>query len=595
MATVTAPSDTPATPVTPPPGRRGTSTRHRHSAFDRVVAVLAAVPLLITLALVAGVLWISLQEDPAQGTRLTTSEYQRVLGSPTVGTVVTNTIVFVLVAVVFAGILGGMAAWLVGRTTLPGKTLVRTLMTISVIIPGYLTAMGWVFLFSPRIGTVNSFLAGVPLMRWLQVDLTNPVGMGVVQGFSVAPLFFILLVDVFRSADPALEDAGHVHGLSRAIVTARIILPLVRPSILAAAFYTSMVCAAAFDIPAIIGLSGRVLTLSTFLLLMLQPGAESVPAYGMASALGLLIVLVTIIPMVMYVRLLGKSYKYGVISGKGYRMRPTPLTVRGKIYAWLFLGTYFLFGQGLPLLNTVWASLQPYARPMSIDAWGDASLDGFRTLPWDQLFDGLRNTAILMVAAPTFAVVFAVFISWTVIRGRLSWRGLYDFGAFVPLAVPNVVFALSMLVLTLFVVPRLGLYGTVTAILIVYAVSHISFATRNLNGVLLSINRELDEVAAAHGIGGWRRLGSVIMPLLLPVIGSTWLWLALLTYRELTVATFLATTKNITLPAVIWSMWTSGTSSMAAAATVVGLVVMIPLVIAYWVLSQRALSRVKEG
>jgi iron(III) transport system permease protein len=594
MAAVTAPSERPVIRTDPPHRGTGRNARHRHSTFDRVVAVLATIPLLVTLGLVAGVLWISL--NPVRGDGgLSVSEYQRVLGSPTVATVITNTIVFVVVAVVFAGVLGGMAAWLVGRTTLPGKTLVSTLMTISVIIPGYLTAMGWVFLFSPRIGTVNSFLAGVPLLSWLQIDLMNPVGMGVVQGFSVAPLFFIMLVDVFRSADPALEDAAHVHGLNRAVVTVRIMLPLIRPSILAAAFYTSMVCAAAFDIPAIIGLSGRVLTLSTFLLLMLQPGAEAVPAYGMASALGVLVVIVTIIPMVLYVRLLAKSYKYGVISGKGYRMRPTPLTARGKIYAWLFLGAYFLFGQVLPLLNTVWASLQPYPRAMSLAAWSDVSFNGYRTLPWGQLLDGLQNTAILMVAAPTFAVIFAVFISWTVVRGRFAWRGLYDFGAFVPLAVPNVVFALSMLVLTLFVVRGLGLYGTVSAILIVYVVSHISFATRNLNGVLLSINRELDEVAAAHGIGGWRRLRMVIMPLLLPVIGSTWLWLALLTYRELTVATFLATTNNITLPAVIWSMWTSGTSAMAAAATVVGLVVMIPLVVAYWLLGRRAFSRVKEG
>jgi iron(III) transport system permease protein len=596
MAALTAPPIEMAPEGKSPSHRRNNRATRHHPTHDRVVAVLAAIPLVVTLCLVAGVVWISLQVDPVTASGgVTSAAYQKLLSSGNVVVVLANTVVFVLVAVVISGILGGTAAWLVGRTTLPGKTLVRTLMTVSVIIPGYLTAMGWVFLFADRIGTVNALLADVPVLSGLQINLMNPLGMGVVQGFSIAPLFFIMLVDVFRSADPSLEDAAAAHGLSRVVVIYRVILPLMRPSILAAAFYTSMVSAAAFDIPAIIGLSGRVLTLSTYLLLVLEPGAGGAPAYGLASALGVLIVIATIVPMVLYVRLLSKSYKYGIISGKGYRMRPSRLTPKGKVYAWLFLGTYFLFGQLLPLANTIWASLQPYSRPMSLEGFGDLSFNAYRTMPWTQLINGLTNSGILMLTAPTLAIVFALFISWTVVRARFAWRGIFDFGAFLPLAVPNVVFAMSMLTMTLFIIPGTGLYGSLTAILIVYVISHISFATRNLNGVLLSINAELDEVAAVHGIGAWRRLRSVILPLLLTTMGSTWLWLALLTYRELTVATFLATTENITLPAVIWSTWTSGSSNISAAATVVGLLVIIPLICVYWLLSRRAFTRVEEG
>jgi iron(III) transport system permease protein len=404
-----------------------------------------------------------------------------------------------------------------------------------------------------------------------------------------------MLVDVFAAADPSLEEAAQAHGIRRLTVTTKVILPLVMPSILAAGFYTAMVAAAAFDVPAIVGLSGRVLTLSTYLYLILNPGAAADPAYGTAAAIGVLLVVATLVPMILYLRLLGRSYKYGVISGKGYRIRATPLSARGKLYAWLFLGFYFAFSQLLPVLNTVWTSLQPYMRPISVDAFGDLSLDAYRTMPWDQLQQGFLNTGLLMLLAPTCAVVLAVFISSTVIRSRLAWRGLFDFGAFLPLAVPHVVFAMSMLLVTLLVLPGLGLYGTVTAILIVYVISHISFATRNLNGVLLSINRELDEVASVHGVGAWRRLLKVVGPLLLPTMATTWLWLALLSYRELTVASFLATGQNTTLPSVIWSIWTSGGTSLSAAASVLGLAVMVPLIVLYWTTSRRAFTRVEEG
>jgi iron(III) transport system permease protein len=68
-------------------------------------------------------------------------------------------------------------------------------------------------------------------------------------------------------------------------------------------------------------------------------------------------------------------------------------------------------------------------------------------------------------------------------------------------------------------------------------------------------------------------------------MASTWLWLALLTYRELTVATFLSTSANITLPVVIWSAWQSGIGQSAAEA-ILAFMVMAPLVWLYWFTSR---------
>jgi iron(III) transport system permease protein len=576
------------------PAQRVTYTP-RVPAFDRSVAGIAAVPLALTLCLVAAAVWLSFQADPGRSNaELTFGNYKTLVSSKAVVDVLGNTLVFAGVAVLVSGLFGIVAAWLVARTTMPGKLLIRTVMTLSIILPGYVAAMGWLFLFGERIGSFNALLASLPLVGDLRIDIANPIGMGVVEGFSLTPLFFIMLVDAFRSADPSLEEAAQAHGLGKFFVMARIILPLATPSILAAAFYTSMIAIGAFDVPAIIGLSGRTLTLSTYLYLLIEPGNASAPAYGVAAATGVLIVIVTVVPMLLYLRLLSRSYKYGVISGKGYRTRSIALAASTKWAAWVFLAGYFILAQILPILNTIWVSLQPYTRPMSIAAFADVSFEAYRTLSWPLLTLGFRNTAILMLTAPTIAVAFAILISWTVIRSKIWWRKIYDYVAFLPLAVPNVVFALSMLLIALFVVPSLGLYGTIYAILIVYVVSYISFATRTLNGVLIAINAELDEVASVHGINPWRKLSTIIVPLLLPTIATTWLWLALLSYRELTVASFLATRHNITLSAVIWSGWTSGGTNLSAAMTVIGLIIMTPLIALYWIVNRQVLTRVEE-
>lgn len=76
--------------------------------------------------------------------------------------------------------------------------------------------------------------------------------------------------------------------------------------------------------------------------------------------------------------------------------------------AWAFLATYFALSKLLPLLAIVWASLLPYFRYPSAAAFKAVSFAQFRNIAWDITFDGLKNTAFLMVLTPTVTLVIAV-------------------------------------------------------------------------------------------------------------------------------------------------------------------------------------------
>ena len=89
------------------------------------------------------------------------------------------------------------------------------------------------------------------------------------------------------------------------------------------------------------------------------------------------------------------------------------------------------------------------------------------------------------------------------------------------------------------------------------------------------------------GIALFRRLARILVPLLAPAFLNGWLWIALLTYRELTIASLLVTPDNVTLPMVIWGLWQSGSFTRAAAGAAMGLVFMLPFVAAYWYFGRR--------
>jgi len=545
---------------------------------------------LIVLGLLSTVLWLSFLEG-LPGTpdaRLTLQNYIKLYADPFIITALTNTVVFSAVTVVVSLFFGIAIAWLVERTDLPGKPVVYAVMSLSLLLPGFFVAMGWLFLLHPRIGMVNRWLMGLTGLAEAPFNITSVVGMGWVQGLSLASLAFILTSTSFRSMDPALEEAATIHGASFGQMMRRVFVPLMAPGILASALYIFTIAIGSFDTPAILGMSQRIYTFSTFVYVQTVTG-DSLPDYGPTAAMASLMVVVALFLSAWYGGIIRKAHRYQVVTGKGYRPCPHELG-RWMAPAWIFIGGYLLLSHGLPLLLLAWAAGLPFFQPPSLPAWASLSPQNFRNLPLSLLARGAANTGILMVTVPTLALLLSCGFSWMVVRSRTRFRALLDFFAFLPHAVPGVIFGVGALFVALFVVRGLPLYGSLTLLAMVYVVDRLSFGTRILNSALIQIHHELEEAATICGASRLRAARSILAPLVWPALLNAWLWMALITYRELTVATILFTPNNITLPVVVWNIWMSGNYGVASAITLVLLACLIPLVLAYYFLGGRQTS-----
>jgi iron(III) transport system permease protein len=80
---------------------------------------------------------------------------------------------------------------------------------------------------------------------------------------------------------------------------------------------------------------------------------------------------------------------------------------------------------------------------------------------------------------------------------------------------------------------------------------------------------------------------AVLIPLLAPTMIYAWLWMALLAYRELTLAVLLTSVDNVTLPVLIWNTWLGGNSGVSAALSLVLVMGLVPLIAIYWYVVQR--------
>jgi iron(III) transport system permease protein len=539
-------------------------------------------------ALLAAVLWLSLTAGtPGAGPLVYTAKnFIAVFSDVRTYSVLRDTVLFSAVSLLVALVFALPAAWLVERTDLRAKTSVFTLMAIGLLIPGFAAAMGWLFVLHPRIGLLNQFLMRTFGLTAPPFNILSIAGMGWVQGLNLAPLAFIMTAAVFRAMDPSLEEAARMHGGGAWAIMRRVTLPLAWPGVLAASIYIFMIGFAAFDVPAIIGWGDRLFTFSTYLYLLLNP-QDVLPSYGMAAALGTVVMAFAALASFGYARMQRQSRRFAVVTGRAYRPRLLRLGKR-QILAWGFLGTYFLLSMVLPIAVLLWASLLPFFQLPSRAALLTVSLHQYVTLPWDLAFDALSHTFLLALLVPTVTIVVSLAFSWVVLRSRIPWRSGFDVIAFLPHAVPGIIFAVGALLMTLYVLRgAVPIYGTIWILLIVFVIARLSYGTRMTNSGLIQIHDELEESALTSGASRWCAFRRIVIPLISPTLLYAWLWIALLVFRELTLAVILTTSSNMTLPIVVWSLWLGGGLGQSSALATVTLILMTPLVALYWFLARR--------
>jgi iron(III) transport system permease protein len=543
----------------------------------------------LAVALLLGViLWLSFVKGSPGDPHLayTLTHYRDIFLDPFTYRVIGNTIVFSAITLAVSLVIALPMAWLVERTDMPGKRAVFTLLTMALLIPGFSVALGWVFLLSPRIGLINLALQSLFGLAAAPFDISTLPGMGVVEGLSLTPVTFIMTAVVIRSIDPSLEAAASVGGANLWQILRRVTLPLAWPGILAASIYVFTIGFAAFDVPAILGLTNRIFTFSTYVYLAVNP-SDGLPDYGGVAALSVFMVALAVIFSWWYARVQAAAPRYSVVTGKAYRPRLVELG-RYRFLAIAFVASYFVLSELLPVLTLAWSAGLPYLQPPSEAALASFGFGNFRALPRDMIWNGLRHTLTLMALVPTITVALSLCVSWVVLRSRLRFRAVFDFFAFLPHTVPTIVFSVAAWLLTLFVLRRfVPIYGTVSILVMVYVIAMLSYGSRMTNGALIQIHRELEESARMSGAALGGILKSVLVPLVAPAMLYAWIWIALLSYRELTLPVVLSTSDNAPLSVVVWSLVLSSSYGQASAVAVSMLVLMVPVLALYWTAARR--------
>ncbi len=409
--------------------------------------------------------------------------------------------------VVVAMSFGLAASWLVERTDLPGKQAVYALMTGVLLFPSIFMAMGWMFLLHPRIGVINTWLMRSFHLDAAPLSIANVAGMGWVEGLGLASLAFVITSPVLRALNGALDEAATVHGIGRWRSILHVTLPLTWPALLAAAIYIAVIAVATFEVPAVIGLGSKIFTFSTLVYIKGRTSRWACRNDGIVGAVSVLLILVSLLLSWWYFRVIRLSHRYEVVRGRAYQARLVPLGRK----RWIgYARARRLFravdraaagdddlGGGAALSS----SRSPSPR------FERLSLQNFHRIEWGLLWRSAGHTLDAHGGGADSSRL--IFRTGDLLGGGALARPVavpvYDYVAFLPHAVPNLIFAIAMMIVALDIVPKgVSFYGTVYILLAVYVLVRISLVTRVLNAALIQIHAELEEAAHVSGLQHFR-------------------------------------------------------------------------------------------
>ena len=552
-----------------------------------LVVLLAALAIFVPLLLI---FYQSFLSAPffAPVKELTLDSYRFIFDDPDFRQAFINGFTLAAGLTVIAVPLGGMLAFLMVRTDLPGRNWIAPALMVPIFVSpmvigfGYVVSMGPVGFYTVWFKNLLSAI-GIEGDPWNIYAFPSIV---LIAGLTHVPHVYLYASSALKSLGSDVEEAARVAGASPLQVALNVSLPMIMPALAYSGVLVFFLGFEVFGLVLVLGDPEGHLVLPTYLYKLTNK--LGTPSYHLMAAVAVCLVAVTM-PLVMMQRwLLRSANKYVAIKGKGARQKALPLG-KWRWVAFALIAAWLLFTVVIPLSGI---ALRTF-----VSHWGDGvnlvevlTLENLRNV-WDQpsLVRGIINTVLIGVIGGALAVACYTAIALAMHRKQDGVTRFLDYSVLVPRAVPGLLAGLSFLWVFLFVpslldsalkgianpvalwlvesfIPALrGLRSTIFSVWLAYSVVWMAYGLRLINTALLQVGPELEEAARAVGASRSRVTRDVTIPLVRYGLIGAWLMVFLIFEREYSTGVYLLSPGTEVIGSMIVSMWAAGAVELVAA------------------------------
>jgi len=483
-----------------------------------------------------------------------------------------NTVKISFFVTTLGTVVGLFFAWLIGRSDIPLKGLMKSLFVIPYMFPPFIGAMAWGLLLAPRSGYINKMFMALTGGRTPLFNINTLAGIVFVELCYYFPFVFIQVSGALERMDPTLEESARIAGANQMTVIRRITMPLVVPAIAAGAMLILISSLSHFGVPAILGFSNGIFTLPTKIYELIYRASGSFEGIRRGASLSILLVAVVVLALALQRRVL-RAGRYDIIRGKS--MRPMLIKLRGwKVPLLLVCFVFLVITVILPLCTIFGVGfLKAYGVPMKL---ANMTLNNFKYVLFESKMarDSIRNSFFLSITSAVITMLVGTMIAYVIVKIQPRGKGVLEVLGILPYSIPGIVLAVGV-ILTWSGAFYLNLYNTIWIILIAYIARYMAFSMKSASASLEQVHDSLEEASRTCGASHFESLLDVTLPLIRPGMVAGFFLIFLPAMRELTTSLLLYGPFTRTMGVAIYSINEEGYTVQACALAGVAIIIIV--------------------
>jgi len=542
-----------------------------------VVSSLCGLPLLALLRLGA-------LPDTATGSPL--QAIAETLSSRSVQRALWQSLYSAALAALLATLIGAALALMLTLGRVRARGVLVFLLLLPMMIPPHVTAIAWTQALGPASSLLGWF--GLAPPAGSANPIQSPAGLVALLTLQHLPITLLLVQTTLRGLPSDLVDAARMAGAGPAALLRRVLLPLLVPSLVAAATLSFIAALGNFGINALIGIPARFTTLPVLIWQRLSSFGPSV--LGEVATLAAILALLALVLVLFSWWWLARARRAIPASGSTLGDRSN-VRHGAPGAAELVLWSFTLAALGFPLLSLVTGSLVP-TYGVALDASTVTLRHFIEVFGQSVTLRAFGNSAFAASLAAALIALVSIPLAHFIGGNGAANRRLASFAAVqadLAYAVPGLVMSVAFILVFLKPLPivNLSLYGTLSLIVLAYLAVFLAVGLKPVASAAGQLDTTLDEAARVSGAGFGRRMGRIHGPLLLPAALSGAVLVFLTAYNEITVSALLWSSGNETIGTVIFNYEDGGYTTLAAAMAVLTVAATVVLMLGLSRLARR--------
>lgn len=467
-----------------------------------------------------------------------------------------------ITATVLSLAIGTPLAYLFSIFKIRGKAVLNILIVVASMSAPFIGAYSWILLLG-RSGVVTTFFKNIGITI---PDIYGFTGIVLVMTLQLFPLVFLYARGALKNIDNSLIEASENLGCSGVKCFFTVVVPLIMPTLLAAALLVFMRSFADFGTPMLIGEGYRTFPVVLYTEFINEVGGND----GFAAAIAVIAIVITTVVF------LAQKYVSNKNAFSLNAMHPMEEKTPKKGISWLVhLACYLIVGIAVvPQAYVMYTSFKNTKGKIFVEGY---SLDSYVTA-FDKLGKSIQNTIIIPVCALVVIVLLAVVIAYLVVRRRNALTNAVDILSMIPYIVPGTVLGIALLIG--FNKPPIMISGTMLIMVIALIIRRLPYTIRSSVAILQQIPMSIEEAAISLGASKMKAFFRITVPMMAAGIisGAILSWVTMIS--ELSTAIILYTGRTKTLTVAVYTEVVRGNYGTAAALSTIltGLTVLSLLV-----------------